>query len=196
MPEDPAEEITLVSRAILRDQEALSTLYERHRAIAHRIAFGVLGDNQAAEDAVQETFIRLFKNLGTYDPGKGRLASLVAKIAEREGLRILERRTKRFRFISLTQVVEAVLAEAPRPDDRRDLELVESLLPGCLQDERGRQILELAREGEKNVDIAKRLGLAAGTISGYLSRIRNCVMAKLEIAQRKLESEGSLRKGD
>jgi RNA polymerase sigma-70 factor (ECF subfamily) len=62
---------TADSRLVVRirdgDLEALGELYERHNKLVYRTALGVTGDERAAEDILQETFLRVYTYASTID---------------------------------------------------------------------------------------------------------------------------------
>jgi RNA polymerase sigma-70 factor (ECF subfamily) len=57
------------------DIEALAVLYDRFGAIAYAVAVRVLGDKGLAEDVVQECFLKIWNNAGSFDPARGSLRS-------------------------------------------------------------------------------------------------------------------------
>ena len=59
---DDADEL-LVERAHAGDDRAFSTLVSRHRDRVYRVALGVTRDEARARDAVQETFVQVFRRL-------------------------------------------------------------------------------------------------------------------------------------
>ncbi|MCX7704149.1 MAG: sigma-70 family RNA polymerase sigma factor [Planctomycetota bacterium] len=60
----PAEsDSELVRRAQKNDEEAFRALVERYISLTGSIAYGLLGDFSLAEDAVQETFLRVYRYL-------------------------------------------------------------------------------------------------------------------------------------
>lgn len=56
----------IVREVLVGNREAFSLLVDRYHARCLRIATHVLGDTDDAEDAVQETFVRAFRHLGSY----------------------------------------------------------------------------------------------------------------------------------
>ena len=86
-----SDEFDLVRRALSRDGAAFRTIMERHNRRLYRIARAVLRDDSEAEDAVQESYVRAFANLGTFR-GDSSLATWLGRIALNEALGRLRRR--------------------------------------------------------------------------------------------------------
>src|SRR5258708_27066385 len=61
---DPRSDAELVIAARTGDLDAFANLVERHRVPALRFAYGIAGNE--AEDAVQEGFVKAFRNLGGF----------------------------------------------------------------------------------------------------------------------------------
>ena len=57
----------LVGRAIAGDLRAFESLYDRYAATVFGLALRMLGDREAAEDAVQEIFWRVWRRLRSFD---------------------------------------------------------------------------------------------------------------------------------
>lgn len=73
------------------DQESFGVLAVRYRTKALRVAYGVLHNQADAEDAVQEAFIRVYRNLGRFK-GAGRFSSWLYRVVVNEALRALAAR--------------------------------------------------------------------------------------------------------
>jgi RNA polymerase sigma-70 factor (ECF subfamily) len=56
----------VVHRVLAGDVEAFALLVDRHHARCLKVATGLLGDPDDAEDAVQEAFVRAYRGLGGY----------------------------------------------------------------------------------------------------------------------------------
>ncbi len=70
---DETGDVELVERARTGDVDAFSDLVEQYRVPALRLAYGIAGDE--AEDAVQDAFVKAFRNLHTFRPGSGHPSS-------------------------------------------------------------------------------------------------------------------------
>src|SRR5260221_971206 len=75
------------------DGTAWETLVQRHSTIVYSLAYRILQDRQDAEDAAQETFLRVRKSAQTFRFGDD-AKNWIAKIASREALKIMERRSQ------------------------------------------------------------------------------------------------------
>ena len=58
-----AEELKLVVRAKRGDMGAFEALYEMHKGPVYRTALAISGDRLAAEEILQDTFLRAFKHI-------------------------------------------------------------------------------------------------------------------------------------
>jgi RNA polymerase sigma-70 factor (ECF subfamily) len=81
-----------VARCLARrdqpDHAAFRALYERHAPQVLAFLERLLGDAAAAEDALQETFVRLYRGLEGYDPARP-LAPYVFRIARNAAIDVL-----------------------------------------------------------------------------------------------------------
>ena len=71
---------SLVERARQQDLAAFEALMRRHNRRLFRVTRGVLRDSDAAQDAVQETYLRAFTRLDTYQP-EGKFGAWLSRIA-------------------------------------------------------------------------------------------------------------------
>jgi RNA polymerase sigma-70 factor, ECF subfamily len=84
----------LLLRVVEGDLSSLGALYDRYKSRLMTYASYVLGDRAAAEDILQETFVRVFRHAGRFDQGK-RFSSWIYAIAAnlcRDELRRMARR--------------------------------------------------------------------------------------------------------
>lgn len=63
-------ESDLIGRARQGDSDAWEALVQEHQEAVFRLAYLLLGDARDAEDTAQETFIRAFRYLHTYDSSR------------------------------------------------------------------------------------------------------------------------------
>lgn len=59
---------TLIERTLKGDEQAFAELVRRYQAAVYGTVYRLLGNSSEKEDAVQETFLRAFTALRTFDP--------------------------------------------------------------------------------------------------------------------------------
>src|ERR1700748_1816303 len=64
---DATEAAAVLARARQGDSDAFRALVERHSRSVFRLAFRMTGNEQDAEDVVQESFLRAYRQLGKFD---------------------------------------------------------------------------------------------------------------------------------
>jgi RNA polymerase sigma-70 factor (ECF subfamily) len=77
------------------DPETLVDAYGAHRNAAYGLAYGILRDGPAAEDAVQDTFIKLWKRNAQFDASRGSMRGLVLTMARHTSIDMIRKRTRR-----------------------------------------------------------------------------------------------------
>jgi RNA polymerase sigma-70 factor, ECF subfamily len=60
-PDDP--DLTLIACVLEGDAQAFEALVRRHEARVYRTALGILGKREDAEEALQDTFLKVYQNL-------------------------------------------------------------------------------------------------------------------------------------
>lgn len=84
-------EAAAVARTKDGDPEAFRTLVERYSRSLFSLAFRLTGNEQDAEDVVQETFLRAYKQISRYD-GRASFYTWVYRIAANYALDLLRAR--------------------------------------------------------------------------------------------------------
>jgi RNA polymerase sigma factor (sigma-70 family) len=71
------------------DPDAAAAFVDRFQRRVYGMAFSVLQDRQAAEEAAQEAFVRAWRHASTYDPRKGNVAAWLLMIARNVSINLL-----------------------------------------------------------------------------------------------------------
>src|SRR6266567_2072404 len=83
-----------VVRAQSGDGDAFRVLVERHSRSVFRLAFRMTGNEHDAEDLVQETFLRAYRQLGKFD-GRASLGTWLYRVAANCSLDLIRVRKRR-----------------------------------------------------------------------------------------------------
>ena len=86
-------DVSLVAQARDGDAEAYRELVERHGRNVFRLSYRLTGNEQDAEDVVQETFLKAYRNLSRYD-GRAGFGTWAYRIATNSALDLLRRRER------------------------------------------------------------------------------------------------------
>ena len=112
---DPRD-LQLVRQVLAGDTDAFEGIVAAHSRAVYGLAYRVTGNAQAAEDAVQETFLRAFRFLSSFDQ-RAELGTWLHRIAVNAAID-QGRRTRRERAarVDLPEEGDLSLQEVPAPD--------------------------------------------------------------------------------
>ena len=161
------ELISLVGQG---DAEAFATLYDRHSRPAYSLAYRMMGEKQAAEDLVQDAFLKLWRLATSYRADRASVRTWLLSIVHNRGvdqLRSLASRRRTQEKIEASapksQPSEA-FAESWRNSQRDQVREALSTLPSEQV-----KVLELAYfSGYTHVEIAELLDVPLGTVKGRM----------------------------
>ena len=168
-PEKPAEERDDADllRAIGegdRDR-ALPELYRRYERRLYGLGLRMLGDRGLAEELVQETFVRLWRTAGRFDPDRGSVATYVMAIARRLAIDLWRRPSSR--PFNPPPPPDSKEADPPDPADPVDALMTRIVVREAMQSlsPAHREVLDLMHGGNlKQAEIAELLGIPLGTV--------------------------------
>lgn len=149
------------------NQDAMAQLYDRYSAVVYSVALRVLGDAGAAEDILQEIFMQLWRNPGSFDAGRGNLAPWLAVIARNRSVDLLRKRRLQ------TEISEIIVSVEPDLAAETDRGRVTERVRGVLKEMPAlqRKALEMAYfEGYSHSEISEKTGEPLGTVK---TRIRS-----------------------
>jgi RNA polymerase sigma-70 factor (ECF subfamily) len=170
----------LAARAAGGDRIAFDTLITRHRQAVYRLCWSATGNHADADDAAQETFVRLFRALPAYNSERPFLPWL-RKIAWNCALSVRRDGRSGVPTVSggslpdLPDPAEGPEAAAAGKEEKERVAMAVADLPDEL-----RTILVLRTvEGLSYAEIAEAAGIPVGTVMSRLSRARARLLASL-----------------
>ena len=69
-----------------QDQQGLRFLYQRYSSLVYGQIFKIVGESDVAENLLQDTFIKVWQRIETYNQAKGRFISWLLTIARNAAL--------------------------------------------------------------------------------------------------------------
>lgn len=85
------DELELIEQAVAGNQQAFASLVERYKNYVFSILLTMLKNRMDAEEAAQDSFIKIYKALGKYE-SRSKFSSWIYSIAYRTGLDYLRKR--------------------------------------------------------------------------------------------------------
>jgi RNA polymerase sigma-70 factor (ECF subfamily) len=163
-----------------RDPDAADSLYGRFAGRIYGLGLVMLGSDAAAQDLVQDTFVKLLRSADRYDRSRGKLETWVLLMARSLAIDAIRRRVLEARSLERVDQPEEA-DERPGPDDQvvildlteRARRAMSSLPP------EQRAALELAYLGGKtSAEISDLEGIPVGTAK---TRIRAALLRLREV---------------
>jgi RNA polymerase sigma-70 factor (ECF subfamily) len=179
------EEIRLITRAKRGDLEAFESLYEMHKASIYRTALAITGDSLAAEEILQETFLRAFKHINNVREGVS-LSPWLYRIAVNLAY---DRAARRRRWLAaLNGIIEplvtsAVASPEQMVEERELYELVYEAINKLKFKQRATLVLFYLHDFSL-VEIAEIMDCPVGTVKSRLHYARENLRRELLADQR------------
>lgn len=174
----------LVARAKSGSEAAYRELLDRYQRPVFSLVYRMVRDRERAEDLAQETFVRVFNHIDSYN-SRWKFSSWIFKIANNLAIDALRKRELKTvsidgsRYSTTAEEAEAsaiqLASEEEAPDDRLEAqelgEEIEQAI-GCLRPEYRAAIVLRHVEGRAYEEIAEIMELPLGTVKTYIHRAR------------------------
>lgn len=171
---DPVEQQDwlLMQRVGHGDEAAMAELYDRFVGLVYKASKQVLTSRAEAEDAVQESFVRLWQTADRFDPNRAKLVTWVMLITRRHLIDRLRRKGARPEQLGLDSSVDflgPVQEAVPEPGGHHDLEVLRRRIAEL--PELQRVVIERTYlQGFTLREVSEQLGAPLGTVKSALSR--------------------------
>jgi RNA polymerase sigma-70 factor, ECF subfamily len=167
----PEEDKQLIKRLKHRDPEAMNELYVRYGRLALSIIVRIVRDQATGEDLLQETFLKVWNRMSSFDDERGALGPWILTIARNRAIDYLRSTDARYSQASYD------LERLERPQlfvdleeqyvDRDRIRQIRGAFEKLTQNQK--QVLELAYfEGLSQSEMAERLNQPLGTVKTWV----------------------------
>lgn len=159
----------LIDRLKVQDRSALESLYDAYGSALFGVVLRIVQSRELAEQVLQDTFLKIWRNAASYDASKGRIFTWMLNIARNTAIDAT--RTAYFQHYRKTESIDKLVydsgGEAMNPEHLGLRELVQRL------DGKYRELIELVYfKGYTQDEIARETGIPLGTIK---TRLRHAI---------------------
>jgi RNA polymerase sigma-70 factor (ECF subfamily) len=179
---------TLLEQCRAGDELAWEALVRRYQGRVFALAYHYLRDREEAREVAQETFIRVYRGLRTFD-GEGSFTAWLVRVARNCAIdRIRKLQSSPAYEGDEVEATDPLVATGPDPEDHSLAQDRRDLICRALDrmSEINREMILLKEiQGLKQREIADMLAIPLGTVKARTNR------ARLELAERILELEPS-----
>ncbi|HEY7909716.1 MAG TPA: sigma-70 family RNA polymerase sigma factor [Thermomicrobiales bacterium] len=182
---EAASDGALLARIGQRDERALALLYTRYADVVYGLAFRIVRQAEVAEEVTQETFLRVWRSVHTFQGEPSGFRSWLFRIARNLALDQLRRQAARPRTVTIT----------PEPtDDRAPLDtladetcdVAAQATARCLRDQMRRALLTLPPEQRHVLELAYFGGLTHREIAAQTGQPLGTIKTRLRLGLHKL----------
>ena len=155
-------DIQLIERLSNGDTAALYQLYDKYSAALYGVILRMCQNDSDAQDLLQETFVKIWRNINQYDSSKGRFYTWAYRIARNTTLNSLRSRNDLIQNDDLS-VYETKASDESKQED--------TLLKGSLQKlepHHQKAIALVYYQGYTHQEAHEVMGVPLGTFKSYV----------------------------
>jgi RNA polymerase sigma-70 factor (ECF subfamily) len=149
------------------DKNAIGTVYDRYGAALYGVVLRIVQSPEVAEEVVQDAFVKIFRNIGSFDENKGKFYTWAINIARNTAIDAT--RTSDFRNRQKTDQFDFVVFSHTHPATSTSVETIG--LRDIVQklDEKHRKVIDLAYfQGYTQTEIEQEMNIPIGTVKTRL----------------------------
>jgi RNA polymerase sigma-70 factor (ECF subfamily) len=162
----------LLKRIAQRDEAALAHLYDRYAKLSYSLAYRVMGDAAAAEDVVQDAYIKVWRMAHTYSRSRGTVKAWMLSVVHHQAIDVC--RARRSTVPLTPQDADEPGIDPPAPDNvldmvtaKLDRDALLKAMEAIPTDQR--RMIELAFfKGYTHREIADLTRIPLGTVKGRI----------------------------
>ena len=165
-------EDSLVALLRNKDQRGFSILYDNYSTALFGVIHKIVHSDEIAADVMQDSFVKIWKNIKQFDPEKGRLYTWMINLARNTAIDYI--RSKGFQNEQKNQSIPESVNDSEQYATTSNVDYI-GMKEVLLQlKQEWRELIELAYyKGYTQQEIAERLDIPIGTVK---TRTRNALI--------------------
>ncbi len=170
----------LISQAADGDRQAFQDIYNLTSAKLFGVCLRILNDRQAAEDALQDVYVKVWRNAGRFNAQRASPITWLATIARNTA--IDRKRSGGSRVMVSEDAIRNMAGDEQSALERLEKKEGADILNKCLDslEARQRNVIRTAFfEGHSYNELAQQLGTPLGTVKSWvrrgLKRLKDCM---------------------
>jgi len=167
---DQSDLEALIARAAMADRNAFSSLYDATSAKLFSVCLNVLNDKQAAEDALQDTYIKIWNNAARYHTNGMSPMTWMITIARNTSIDRL--RTHRNNHNRLDEIAE-LIDDSNDPEAHSMIMSEKTRIAHCLEElenQKAEAVCSAYLHGLSYAELASRYNVPLNTVRTWLRR--------------------------
>jgi RNA polymerase sigma-70 factor (ECF subfamily) len=166
------DETTLVALLKQKDRQAFSYLYDNYSAVLYGLILKIVGKPEEANDILQEIFLKIWRNMDSYDAEKSRLYTWMLNIARNAAIDFIRSRPfqNSIKNQNIEDSVDSIndLEQTEQNIDRIGLKQMVEKLPNDQQ-----KVIEFVYlNGYTQIETSEALNIPLGTVK---TRVRMAI---------------------
>jgi RNA polymerase sigma-70 factor (ECF subfamily) len=154
------------------DETRFLALFQEHRAILYKVAYGYCRNREDRVDLVQEMAIQLWRSFGRYD-SRVKFSTWAYRVAMNVAISHFRGEGRRIRdTLPIDELAYELAADDPLAEEAGDnMRVLHQLIAGL--DDFNRALVLLYLEGHTSEEIAEIVGISPGNVTTRMNRLKN-----------------------
>ncbi len=171
-------ELDLITECVNDNRLAQKQLYDLYKVRMFTLCLRYMSDKMDAEDMLQEGWVKVFKQIRTFDSNRGNFYSWIKRIFINTNLEYLRKKRLQFEDISDSEIGYSTSLNKPIHDMAMQelVKLLQELPPGY------RSVFNLfVLEGYTHKEIGETLNISPNTSKTQLMKAKQMMQAKVHV---------------
>jgi len=144
--------------------KSIETLYDNYAGSLYGVILKITPDQTLAQDILQETFVKIWRNIDSYNPDQSRLFTWMMRIARNTAINKVQSKAQRKSAITEGDIHLRTIATKSNNDDHIDIDRLLNNL-----DTKYKSVLELVYlQGLTHKEASDQLDLPLGTVKSRI----------------------------